>query len=275
MLFRPPDLHFYHLDRLSFLFLVFVVVLRALVIGQSFQFAGLVIGPCWASLCSLPRMFSLNLEVDLWSAFAARWLVPFGFYCLSQLIFQDNESAQRIETFSLIALAYLSGIAVFFLVGLHSFIFPAFILDESLGIHADRARGPFLQAVANGVTLNLLGLIALNAFRRERLRGGLAFLLLASLPVAILATKTRAVWLSFALSILAAPLVSRSRRVRQACMAIVLVSSLAVLLALNSSGARAALTDRLSEQSPVAFRASLYEAGLADVSRKALLRMER
>ena len=35
---------------------------------------------------------------------------------------------------------------------------------------ADRARGPFLQAVANGVSLNLLGLVALDSFRRRRLR---------------------------------------------------------------------------------------------------------
>ena len=77
-------------------------------------------------------------------------------------------------------------------------IFPRFILDPSLGIYTDRARGPFLQAVANGVTLNMLGLIALAAIARGRLRGALAAIFLAALPLAILATKTRSVWISFA-----------------------------------------------------------------------------
>ena len=68
-------------------------------------------------------------------------------------------------------LGYLSVIALLFLFGEKSLILPPFILDENLGIHADRARGPFLQAVANGVTLNLLGLVALDSYRRRRLRG--------------------------------------------------------------------------------------------------------
>ena len=44
-------------------------------------------------------------------------------------------------------------------------------MDESLGYHADRARGPLLQAVANGVSLNLLGVLALHALLRGRIRG--------------------------------------------------------------------------------------------------------
>ena len=98
----------------------------------------------------------------------------------------------------LVVLGYLCLIAILFLFGAKGLIFPRYILDESLGIHADRARGPFLQAVANGVTLNLLGLIALDSFRRGRLKRLPALLFLIALPLAILATRTRAVWLSFA-----------------------------------------------------------------------------
>ena len=35
MLFRPPDLQFYWLDRIAFLFLLFVVLLRALALRRS------------------------------------------------------------------------------------------------------------------------------------------------------------------------------------------------------------------------------------------------
>ena len=141
-------------------------------------------------------------EAETWSLFAAKWLVPFTLYQLAAYIFDDDQSLRRFETFSLIVLGYLSLTAIFFMIDAKQFIFPRYILDESLGYHADRARGPFLQAVANGVTLNLLGLVALNSLRRKRLRGVLALVFMVALPLAIVATKTRAVWLSFALSIL-------------------------------------------------------------------------
>ena len=55
-----------------------------------------------------------------------------------------------MKTRTPIRAADLCGIftAVAFLLDARSLIFPRFILDESLGIHVDRARGPFLQAVA-------------------------------------------------------------------------------------------------------------------------------
>ena len=117
-----------------------------------------------------------------WSVFAAKWVVPFALYHLAGSVFEDATSIRRFETFALVVLGYLCVIAVLFLFGATQWIFPRYILDEGLGIHADRARGPFLQAVANGVTLNLLGLIALDSFRRGRLKRLSALLFLSLCP---------------------------------------------------------------------------------------------
>jgi len=68
----------------------------------------------------------------------------------------------------------------------------------------------FLQAVANGVALNLLGILALDSFRRRRMPQLVAVLLLGGLPIAILATKTRAVWLAFTGSLVALTITSPS-----------------------------------------------------------------
>jgi O-antigen ligase len=133
-------------------------------------------------------------------------------------------------------------------------------LDESLGIHADRARGPFLQAVANGVTLNMLGLIALNAFRRGRLRGWVAGVLLVAMPVAILATLTRAVWISFALSVLALLFFGKSQRLRGACVGLVIAGVLGLGAALTL-GMASTLHDRTEERGPVEIRIGVYKAG--------------
>jgi O-antigen ligase len=148
-------------------------------------------------------------------------------------------------------------------VGAEGLIFPHFILDESLGYQADRARGPLLQAVANGVSLNLLGLLALHALRRGTLRGLKGLMLLGSLPVAILATMTRAVWLSFAGTLFALIVRSQNRLLRRVCLGLVLLGGTGVVIALSCTDLSSALTSRFEERGPVDFRQAVYRGSWA------------
>ena len=262
MLFHPPEFHFHCLDRISFGVLILIALLRACILREPLWFRDRVTWPMLALL--LLAFYGAVTQPngdETWSLFAAKWLVPFTLYHLAAHIFNDEQSLHRFETFSLIVLGYLSLIAICFMIDAKQFIFPRYILDEGLGYHADRARGPFLQAVANGVALNLLGLVTLNAFRRKRLRGVLALLLLAALPLAIVATKTRAVWLSFAGSILGLLLFSPSRRVKRACLCFVLAASVGLALMVTFADHDTSLTDRLEERGPVMFRMAVYQAG--------------
>lgn len=187
--------------------------------------------------------------------------MPFLFFHIAGQVFADQASLRKFEIFCWIALAYLSLIAVFFLLGWKTLIFPRFILDESLGIHADRARGPFIQAVANGVALTLLALIALDSFRRRKLPKWLGTGIFVLLPFAILATKTRAVWLSFALSVSALAIVSNSRRIRRACITGLIVAAVGLSIALASTQNDRGFSDRFAESSPVEFRMAMDHAG--------------
>ena len=262
MLFHPPDFHFHCLDRIAFGLLILVVLLRACVLRQPLRFSGLMHWPMLALLLlAFYGAVSQPNGDETWSLFAAKWLVPFALFHLAAYIFNDEPSLQKFETFSLIVLGYLSVTAVLFMIDAKQFIFPRYILDEGLGYHADRARGPFLQAVANGVTLNLLGLLALNSFRRKRLRGVLALLFLIALPLAIVATKTRAVWLSFAGSILVLLFFSPSRRLRRVCLCLVLAGSMGLAAVVLFAGRDTSLNDRLEERGPVMFRMAVYQAG--------------
>jgi O-antigen ligase len=155
----------------------------------------------------------------------------------------------------------LSFTAIAFLVGAHSLIFPRFILDEGLGSNADRARGPLLQPVANGVSLNMLGVLAFLSYRRATVRGVAAAALLVPVPFAILATMTRTVWLSFAGTVLALIVLSKDRTVRRAGAAMLLVAGAGIWLALNSAGFGGALRDRIEERGPVDFREAMYVGG--------------
>jgi O-antigen ligase len=262
MLFRPPDLAFYHLDRTAFVMLMVVVSLRVLAVRQPPRLLRSVIWPMFGLfLLALLGVLGEPYVPEHWSVFAAKWVVPFAFYHLAELVFDNDASLRQFETFCLVVLGYLCFIAIAFLIGTKSLIFPPYILNANLGIHADRARGPFLQAVANGVTLNILGLVALNAFCRGRLRGAAALLFAAALPLAVLATKTRAVWLSFAASVLILLLFSSSTRVRRACACLAVAGSLGLLAVLTSGNITNSLRDRAEEQGPLDFRISLYRAG--------------
>lgn len=157
MLFRPPDLQFYWLDRVAFLLLLFVVLMQVVTLRRRATIASPVLWPMLALLLlGLGRLLAQPYDPQSWSVFAAKWVVPFILYHLAGSVFDNAASLHQFEIFMLVVLGYLCLIAILFLFGAKDLIFPRYILDESLGLHADRARGPFLQAVANGVTLNLL-----------------------------------------------------------------------------------------------------------------------
>ncbi len=262
MLFRPPDVQFYSADRLAFITLTLMVLLRALSLHQSLRIAGPISLPMLGLLVmALASVLAEPYAPEKWSLFAAKWLVPYVLYPLAGLVFTDAASIRRFEVFMMAVLAYLSLMAIFFLLDARSLIYPRFILDESIGMHADRARGPFLQAVANGVTLNLLGLLAIDSFRRGRLRGFLALLFAIALPVAILATKTRAVWASFAASALVLLFVCSSARVRRACFAALILSAIGIGSYLLIDNTNTSFSQRLQERGPVEFRMGMYIAG--------------
>ena len=262
MLLRHPDVAFYEIDRVAFGLLILGVVGRAVVLRQrifvleraSWPMIGL-------TALAVASVLGQPYDCETWSLLASKFIVPFALFHLAGLVFTTEQRFRQFEVFALVVLAYLSFTAIAFLVGAKSLIFPRFILDESLGFHADRARGPLLQAVANGVSLNLLGLLALHAYRRGSVRGVEAVAVLASLPIAILATMTRAVWLSFTGTVLALIFLSKNRALRLACVGLVLVAGLGLLMVLSSHESAGALSDRLAERGPVDYRQAVYAGG--------------
>ena len=263
MLFRPPDLNFYDLDRIAFVLLIFVMLLRIFLRRDHIRFSRPVFLPMFAlTLLAFAAAISRPYEPQVWSVFAAKWLVPLTMFWLAGYIFQDNRSQKKLEIFFWVVLAYLSIIAVLFLLNERAFIFPRYILNESLGIHINRARGPFLQAVANGVAINLLALLALDSFRRRRLPKWLALSFFITVPIAILATKTRAVWLSFALSVVILMFAS-NRRTRTVCWLLMASTVAVACIAFSNSDQNesSSINSRLQAASPVEFRWALYQIG--------------
>jgi O-antigen ligase len=262
MLFRHPDVSFYEIDRVAFGLLVLAVVGKALVVRQrllrieraTFPMVGLTVLAV-ASVAGQP------FDNQTWCLLAAKFIVPFTLFHLAGMVFTEERFLRQFEIFALLTLAYLSFTAIAFLAGAKQLIFPHFILDASLGYHADRARGPLLQAVANGVSLNLLGLLAWHSFRRGTLRGVKAALLLGSVPVAILATMTRAVWLSFGATMLLLIVRSRNGTLRKACLGLAIIGAAGLLIVVSFPELQSTLTERMQERGPVDFREAVYSGG--------------
>jgi O-antigen ligase len=270
MLFRPPDLESFRADRLAF-----IVLCCCVAVNICFRRVRLRTFPAtWPllalTLLALWGVLTQTYEASAWSLLAAKWIVPLILFHIAGLVFHDASSLRKLEVFCLVVLAYLSLISVLFLVEARSLIFPRFILDAGIGIHADRARGPFLQAVANGVCLNLLGIVALDSFRRGRLRALPAGLLFIATPLALLATKTRAVWLSAAISVVLFAC-SDSARVRRVAMALGLMVVIGIGCVWLYQGELSSLTERLEDRSPVDFRADMYRAGWQMFTEKPLV----
>jgi O-antigen ligase len=262
MLLRHPDVPFYEIDRVAFILLVLGVAGRAVITRQRLLVVERATWPMIGlTFLAVASVIGQPFDNQTWCLLAAKFFVPFALFHLAGLVFREERQLRQFELFGLIMLAYLCFTSIAFLVGAKSLIFPRFILDENLGYHVDRARGPLLQAVANGVSLNMLGVLALHAFLRGRIRGLTAAALLASLPVAILATMTRAVWLSFAVSIGVLIFLSHNRRLRRICVGVTMVGALGLLIALSFDDQRHALTDRLRESGPLDFREAVYAGG--------------
>jgi len=257
-LFRPPDLDFYHADRIALGVLIFFVALRSLALRERIPFVGGLSLPM-LGLVVLAALRALRepFDIQTWSLVASKFVVPFVLLHVAILVFRGTPARRHFEIFIILALAYLVFTAVAFLADARSLIFPQFILDENLGIHADRARGPFLQAVANGMSLNILGILAIVLAQKR----WVVLLLWLLLPLAVLATMTRAVWISFAVSTVALGFRLGVPHLRRACLGLAcagVVFGLAISFTDNSVAN--VLRDRTAERGPVEARMAVYDA---------------
>jgi O-antigen ligase len=261
-LFRPPDLFSFYADRIAFGILVFIVALRTMALRDRIpMFAALSLPMLGLMALAMFRALREPFDAQLWSIIASKYIVPFALFHLSVLVFRGPSQRRHFEVFAIVALGYLIFIAIAFLADARSVIFPRFILDESLGFHPDRARGPFLQAVANGVSLNILGIVVLALSQKRRIVVGLLWL---ALPLAVLATMTRAVWIAFAVSTVVLGFRLVERRLQAACIVLAVAGLMSgIAIGLSDHSLKAALWDRTGERGPVDARLAVYDAGWA------------
>jgi hypothetical protein len=120
---------------------------------------GLFVSVCMVSMIRVGFVPAAPQFSSPWFTFITGYLFPFIVFVFAKNYIVREEDV----TFILQALfyfgIYLSITAFFEYTNLRQFIFPRYIADPEIGIHWDRARGPFLNAAFNGVGI-LIGFIS-------------------------------------------------------------------------------------------------------------------
>lgn len=129
-------------------------------------------------------------------------IVPFLLFVVASVAFASRRQRDVLLTGLVLLGAYLGLTALFETLEVRTLVFPAYINDPSLGIHVERARGPFLEAAANGLALYACGVAAAIGFATWRSpwarRSAAAVALLCGLG--LIFTLTRQVWLGATLA---------------------------------------------------------------------------
>jgi len=198
-------------------------------------------------------------------------LVPFAMFIFAPLIFPGaRERAVLLGTLVLTG-AYLGLTALFETIGADGLVWPRYILDSGIGIHTERARGPFAEAVANGLALYVCGaaaVVALVTWRRPIARVAATGVMLLC-AAGLLFTLTRSIWLASAVATVVILLARRP--LRRYVIPAALFATLAVVATFAFVPSLADLArQRQGDERSIWDRQNLNAAGLRMVAERPL-----
>ena len=184
------------------------------------------------ALCSAQIVGQLAEEDARFELLDRFGLIPFLLFFVAPFAFRTEAERRVLLGFFLAIGTYLGITAILESIGAKPLIFPKYINDPSQGIHADRARGPFLEAGANGLVLYASGVAAIIAFTKARTPRARWFALFvaALCALGVILALTRVVWLAAAI---ASPIaLAAARETRRFVVPAVALGTLLTVLAL-------------------------------------------
>lgn len=188
-------------------------------------------------------------------------IVPFLAFCAAPYAFREARHRNALVT-TLVGLgAYLGATAFFERIGPHALVFPRYILDPNVGLHADRARGPFVESAANGCVIAMCAAACAVAILTWRGRARLwAAIALALCFVGSFLTLTRSAWIALALA--GVVILISQRRLWRYALPAGAVAVLAVGALMLLPGVSSQTEARAADESPVWDRANLVTASI-------------
>jgi putative inorganic carbon (HCO3(-)) transporter len=199
-------------------------------------------------------------------------IVPFILFAVAPAAFPDQRRRRILLGMLTVVGAYLAYTSIFGWLGPRSLVIPNYIVDPSIGIHADRARGPFAEAGADGLALFECGVAAimLRAMKIDRRISLAATAVIAACALSIVLTLTRAIWVGSSVALVVTLLATRETRryfvpATVAGLAMV-IAALAVVPGFSSEA-----SSRTNDQRPIWDRNNINNAALRMVEERPLL----
>ena len=141
-------------------------------------------------------------------------IMPFLIFLTAPVAFRRQDQRQVLLVAFVALGAYLGLTVLFETVKLDALVFPKYILDSHYGIHAGRGRGPFVEAVTNGLALftcSVVCAIAVGQWRERPARILAGAIGLLCLVGAFLCLE-RSVWIGAGLATCVGMLATRGAR---------------------------------------------------------------
>jgi O-antigen ligase len=175
---------------------------------------------------------SLNDKTSVLQLVDVFGLLPYLLFVSAPFVF-GSDRQRNILLVGLVALGiYLSITAILEVANLHSWIYPRYIATADPTVQPGRARGPMIEAAANGASMFACGAVAVIASARWRTR--LAKLVARATVVlclcGIFLTLTRAVWLASMVAVVVVGVLDA--RVRGFVIALLLLAPIALAVVL-------------------------------------------
>jgi O-antigen ligase len=231
----------------------------------------LIVVVAWAVVSGI-LSGSFSNHDSIWELVDRLGAAPFWMFFIAPLAF-GTEEQRRILLGTLVVLGgYLGLTALFETLHLNALVWPKYILDPAYGSHGDRARGPFVEAIANGLGLYACGVAAamgLAVWRRPWVRRGCA-LVLGLCAAGCLFTLTREIWIGAAAGTLLA--LAGFHELRRYLAPALVTGLLITLLSLALiPGFSSSLSGRAHDQSPIWVRKNVARAAVNMIDARPLL----
>jgi putative inorganic carbon (hco3(-)) transporter len=199
-------------------------------------------------------------------------IMPFLLFLVAPVAFR-TERQRQVLLVTLVALGVYLGLTVLFETAkLDALVYPKYILDPNYGIHIQLGRGPFVDAVANGLALYTCAVASAIAFGSWRHRGPRAIAAAVGIlcVVGSFLSLERSVWIGVTLGTIVAMLSTRGLRRYFIPVAAVAAGAIALALVLIP-GLSSTVTKRANDQATLWDRENLARAALNMVEARPLL----
>lgn len=263
-------------DRLLFVMGIVCVLFRSYVLGNlprprfGASHAALALAVAYAAVSAMAYHSLLHKGPGL-LLIETFGVLPFISFWLGPVIFPTERERAILLRGLVVMGAYLGLTALFETTGPKSLVFPRYIMDPNVGLHYGRARGPFVDAVANGVGL-YVGAVAsaIAAYKSRAVRWhvltvGVCILCLAG----TIMTLERSIWISSAAATLVALLASRATR-RVAIPVLLTLAAVCAIAVFAIPGLHSSISQRLSNPESLYDRENTTQTALAMIRARPL-----